>query len=137
MKKVISVFAALFIALALAACQGGNVSAVETVEWQASEIYTDDDIESALKTVKNYFSREFEGCTLTKLRYSGDDHADEFKKWAEQYNSDEAIVIYSDFDVDSSGGDGSLMPDSTYTDWNWILVRDSGGAWRHATHGYA
>ena len=40
------------------------------------------------------------------------------------------------FDVDSSGGDGSLNPNSTYSDWKWILVRTNGGHWQHVDHGY-
>jgi hypothetical protein len=31
----------------------------------------------------------------------------------------------SNFDVDSSGGDGSLNANSTYSKWNWILIRHS------------
>ena len=42
----------------------------------------------------------------------------------------------SSFDVDSSGGDGSLNPNSTYNDWKWILVRTNGGQWQHVDHGY-
>lgn len=116
---------------------GGNVDNVEIVEWEPSEIYSDADIEAAFRTVENYFRREFKGCTLTQLYYVGDDHADEFARIADQYDSDvEAIVIGSSFDVDSSGGDGSLNPNSTYTRWEWILVRSSGGSWRHVDHGY-
>ena len=37
-------------------------------------------------------------------------------------------VVTENFTVDESGGDGSLNPNSTYEDWNWILVR-SGGSW--------
>ncbi len=56
--------------------------------------------------------------------------------WARQNNADEVIVLISSFDVDASGGDGSLIPNSTYNNWYWILVRDNGGKWRHADHGY-
>ncbi len=73
---------------------------------------------------------------LTKLYYPGDTFADEFSEWAAQYEVDKAIVIYSSFDVDSSGGDGSLEPDSTYEDWKWVLVRNTDEEWEHATHGY-
>ena len=121
----------------LTACaHGGNIENVEIPDWKPSEIYTDAEIEAAFNTVKDYFSGEFDGCTLTKLYYPGDIFADEFSEWATQYEADEAIVIYSDFDVDSSGGDGSLNPNSTYENWKWILVRDTGGTWKHADHGY-
>lgn len=126
----------LFLVLFLSSCRGGKVNGVEIPDWKPSKIYTDDEIESAFQTVKDYFSREFDGCTLTKLYYPGDTFSAEFDEWAEQYDTDEAIVLYSDFDVDSSGGDGSLAPNSTYEDWQWILVRDNDGKWRHATHGY-
>ncbi len=49
------------------------------------------------------------------------------KDWADRNNADEVIVLLSSFDVDSSGGDGSLNPNSTYSDWKWILVRTDGG----------
>lgn len=135
MKKAIILFA-LLIMLFLSSCRGGNVDDVEIPDWKPSEIYTDDDIEEAFQTVKDYFSKEFDGCTLTKLYYPGDTFSGEFAEWAKQYDADEAIVIRSNFDVDSSGGDGSLEPNSTYEDWEWILVRDDGGKWRHVDHGY-
>lgn len=115
---------------------GGNIDNVQVPDWKPSEIYSDNDIEAAYQTVKDYFSEEFGGCTLTKLYYPGDTYANEFNEWAAQYNSSEAIVILSSFDVDSSGGDGSLNPDSTYNDWKWILVRNDGGDWEHVDHGY-
>lgn len=120
----------------LTACNGGNVDNVEIPDWKPSEIYIDSDIESAFQTVKDYFSKEFEGCTLTKLYYPGDTFADEFTEWAMQYDADEAIIIYSSFNVDSSGGDGSFNPDSTYEDWKWILIRNESGNWEYVDHGY-
>lgn len=135
MKKAVVSFV-LFILLFLTSCRGGNVNNAEITDWEPSDIYKDSEIESAFQTVKDYFSREFDGCTLTRLYYPGDACSGEFAEWADQYDADEAIVICSDFDVDSSGGDGSLEPNSTYEDWKWILIRDSGGKWRHADHGY-
>lgn len=46
------------------------------------------------------------------------------------------MVLLSSFDVDSSGGDGSLNPNSTYDNWMWILVRTKDGQWKHVDHGY-
>lgn len=134
MKRII--FPVFVILLALAACGGGRTADVEIPDWKPSEIYTDDEIEAAFQTVKDYFAQEFDGCTLTKLYYPGDGFADEFGDWAAQYKAEEAVVLYSSFDVDSSGGDGSLEANSTYEDWKWVLIRDAGGEWEHATHGY-
>lgn len=121
------------VALLLTACGGGgNVDKVGIPDWKPSEIYTDAEIEAAFKTVKSYFSKEFDGCTLTKLYYPGD----KFQERTAQYDADKAIIICSSFDVDSSGGDGSLNPNSTYEDWMWILVSNNGGEWEHFDHGY-
>ncbi len=115
---------------------GGNVDNVYIADWEPSEIYSDEDIEAACQTVIEYFSMEFEGCTLTELYYPGDSYADEFEDLAESINADEAIILKSSFDVDSSGGDGSLNPDSTYHSWMWILTRNDGSEWVHQAHGY-
>ena len=140
MKKVTLIAITLIVIWNLIGCakngSGGKVDNVYVPDWKPSEIYSDNDIEAAFQTVKDYFSEEFDGCTLTKLYYPGDAYSDEFNEWAEQYDADEAIVILSSFDVDSSGGDGSLNPNSTYDDWNWILIRSDGGAWEHVDHGY-
>ena len=136
-KQIISLVFTML--LLLTACGGentGNIDKVEIPDWKPSEIYTDNEIEAAFQTVKEYFSKEFDGCILTKLYYPGDTFAGEFSEWAAQYEADEAIVIYSSFDVDSSGGDGSLEPNSTYEDWKWVLVRSADEKWEHATHGY-
>ncbi len=135
-KRVALVLAVALSMLLLAACGGGNVGDVEIPDRKPSEIYSDADIEAAFETVKAYFSKEFGGCTLKKLYYPGDGFSDEFGEWAAQYDADEAIVILSSFDVDASGGDGSLEPNSTYEDWEWVLVRSAGGQWEHVTHGY-
>ena len=136
MRKIICMIAVLATVFILTACGGGKVDNVYVPDWKPSEIYTDSDIEAAIQTVKEYFKREFDGCTLTKIGYVGDTFAGEFAERAEQYNADEAIILYSSFDVGASGGDGSLNPNSTYDNWQWILVRNAGGAWRHADHGY-
>lgn len=135
MKKACMLLSLLLVLLLTACRAGGDVSHVSIPAWTPSQLYSDSDINAAMQTVQKYFSKGFSGCTLIELRYSGDD-AREFRQWAVQYDADEAIVIHSDFDVDASGGDGSLNPNSTYWDWEWILVRDQGGKWVHADHGY-
>ena len=134
MKKYISIILASMCALSLIAC-GGDVSDVKILECQ-SEIYTDEDIKEAIEVTKKYFKKEFSGCTLTEIGYAGDEKSLDYSEWAERNSADEVIVLISSFDVDSSGGDGSLNPNSTYDNWMWILVRSSGGKWQHVDHGY-
>ena len=136
MKKIVALCLALMLVLSMGGCSKGNVNNVSIIDWKSSEIYSDEDIQSAITVVKDYFKSEFEGCTLTSINYPGDSSAGEFNRWAEQYKADEAIVLYSSFDVDASGGDGSLNPNSTYNNWKWVLTRSENGSWEHKTHGY-
>lgn len=118
----------------LSAC-GGDVSEVKTHNVE-SESYSEEDIKAAIDTIKKEFKSDWKGCTLTEIYYAGDDCTKDHKDWADRNNADEVIVLLSSFDVDSSGGDGSLNPNSTYSDWKWILVRTDGGKWQHVDHGY-
>ena len=126
MKKLLFFVLAL---LFLMGCQAKPAtddtdSDVSIVEWEHSDIYTDADIQAAMDTVMTYFETEFKGCTLTQLCYPGDASADLFTEWAEEC------------EADASGGDGSLEPNTTYDDFQWILVRDNGGTWEVKTYGY-
>ena len=86
--------------------------------------------------IKKEFKSDWKGCTLKEIYYAGDKHIKLYQDWAERNNADEVIVLLSSFDVDSSGGDGSLNLNSTYDGWNWILVRTNDGEWVHVDHGY-
>jgi len=124
----------LLAVLALSAC-GGQTSGA-TTHAVDSALYTQQEIEGAIQTVQAEFRRDWKGCKLLEIYYAGDDSSLEHQDWATRHDADHAIVLLSSFEVDSSGGDGSLNPNSTYEGWNWILVRDAGGAWRHVDHGY-
>lgn len=134
MNKIICIMLCILLVFCLSAC-GGDVSEVKTHNVE-SEIYSEDDIKAAIDTIKREFMSIWKGCTLTEIYYAGDDYTKEYEDLVDRYNVDEVIVLLSSFDVDSSGGDGSLNPNSTYSDWNWILVRTYGGKWQHVDHGY-
>jgi len=124
----------VLLALGLCAC-GGKVNEAKTHD-VSSEMYTQEDITSAIDTIKAEFKRNWSGCSLTEIYYAGDEYTKDYQDWADRNNADEVIVLLSSFDVDSSGGDGSLNSNSTYDNWNWILVRASDGKWKHVDHGY-
>lgn len=134
MKKCSAIVLCVFLVLCLCSC-GGDVSKVKTHKVN-SEIYSQEDIVSAIEVIKKDFKSEFSGCTLTEIHYAGDEVLKDYKDFAERNDADEVIVLLSSFDVDSFGGDGSLEPDSTYNDWNWILVRTHNGQWQQVDHGY-
>ncbi len=133
-RNIILSVLVLLLSFALCAC-GGNVKSVNGVDVE-SQIYTSDDINSAIETIKKEFDKNWKGCTLKEIYYAGDDTSRGYQVYADINDADEVIVLLSSFDVDSSGGDGSLNPNSTYDGWNWILVRNTGGQWRHVDHGY-
>ncbi len=132
MKKIIALILIMCV-FGLTSC--GNVSNV-TIKEYSSEIYTDTEINDAINEMLNYFKFNFKGCTLKELSYIGDDRLAEFQEFADMNNADDVIVFLSTFDVDSSGGDGSLNPNDTYVNYNWILTRNDGGNWKHFDHGY-
>ena len=69
--------------------------------------------------------KDFEGCTLTELRYDEDVEnrfAEEIEKYHKE-NNQEQIVVLSTFDTDEKGGDGGFNPNDTYTNWQWHLVK--------------
>jgi len=115
--------------------KGGDISNVERTV-ATSELYSEQDINEAMDIVVNYFQSDFEGCTLTDLWYDENVCVSQSDEWAKQYDADESIVLLSNFDVDSAGGDGSMEPNSTYSDWLWILVRNEGSDWELKTWGY-
>ena len=134
MKKMVCLFCLL--ALLLAGCgRGGDASEVQMITGE-SAIFTQREIENAMEAAMNYFRKEFDGCTMTKIEYDESKSAGAALEWARQYGAEEGIVLYSSFHVDASGGDGSLNPNSTYTKWQWVLTRDAGGEWVLRTWGY-
>ena len=133
MKKIIALILALTFALGLSAC--GDTKNVQIKEC-SSEVYSDTEIRNAINVSIDYFKRAFDGCTLIEISYLGDDKLDDWQEFADRNNADDVIVLVSSFKVDDSGASPSLNPNSTYTNWKWVLVRDNGGRWRHVDHGY-
>ena len=135
MKKIKVLLSLLLCAALLTACGGGDVRGTERQMGQ-SERYFEAEIARAMDQVEDHFRKEFDGCKLLNLRCDEEKTLAEAKEWAQQYGADEAVVLYSDFEVDSSGGDGSLNPDSTYRNWKWVLIRNRREAWELKTWGY-
>ncbi len=57
MKRILSVILCAIMVFSLTAC-GGNISNVDKLEWE-SEVYTEKDIESAIKVATDYFKKKF------------------------------------------------------------------------------
>ena len=134
MKRLVAVLLSVVCLLSMIGC-GGDVSEVGIKDY-ASEIYTHKEVDAAIHEIIRYFKKNFEGCTLREITYAGDEKTLAHGEFAERHGADDVIVLISTFDVDGSGGDGSLNPNSTYTRWMWILVRNGKGRWKHVDHGY-
>ncbi len=132
MKKITSFLLLIALLFTLSAC--GKVSDAKSRD-VTSEMYSQADIDSAINTIKREFLF-WKGCTLLEIYYAGDELTKECQEWAERYDADEAIVLMSSFYVGKDCGDSSLNRDSTYTHWNWILVRTENGKWKHVDHGF-
>lgn len=135
MKKRCIAVLSLLMCLVLCSCGGGQTAEGPQLESAGSEVYTEEEMHDAAEVVIQLFEENFSGCTLTSLRYLGD-QTSAFQEWVEQYDADQAIILVSDFDVGEVGDESALTPNSTYENWQWILVRDEGGSWEAKTWGY-
>lgn len=135
MRKAVIVLLILTLIFLLAGCRRGNTRYLKT-DIGSSDVYTSEDIEKAIQVVASYFRKEFDGCTLRTIEYNENRSLRAAEGWAKQYAAEEAIILLSSFTVGIYGGDGSLNPGDTYTDWQWILTRNSGEKWTLQTWGY-
>ena len=142
-KKRIIAICAVCVILGVAAVlvltgNRGNISNVNRVVGY-SALYDDNLINEACRVVEQKFAEEFEGCTLTELRYDAEVEnrfADEISRYATE-EKQELIVLLSTFNTDEKGGDGSFNPNDTYANWQWHLVRTADKkSWEIITWGY-
>ena len=131
MKKHLILILAL--ALILTACGGGEVRG-HGRHIGTCEMYRKAEIADAMDEVEAFFKKNFDGCKLIMLEYDEEKTADKASGWTDAYGQD-AIVLLSDFEVDESGGDGSLNPGQTYRNYQWILVKTFFG-WKLKDWGY-
>lgn len=119
----------------LCGCAKGDIgSAVYRMD--SSRLYSETEIRQAMDTAAGHFRAEFEGCTLLTMDYCEDSTAAAAAEWADSLGADQAMILLSSFRVDETGGDGSLTPLKTYHNWQWVLVRSEGEAWKLHTWGY-
>lgn len=131
MKKMLLLLLAVCL---LGGCAYGNTDYV-SLDPGESAIYSEQEILDAMDKALEQFGKGFGGCVMLKLWYDEEASLKQAEDWAEQYDSEEAIVLYSNYWVDGSGRSPSLNPNSLYQNWMWILVRN-GGKWEVRDWGY-
>lgn len=130
MKKVILLISIIVLVFSLVACKQSNKVDDVITEVGESTKFNEREVSEAIDTVKNGF--DFKGCTLKKVwydeeksNYAASGYLGNGKGSINGVKPENIIVVLSEFDVDSAGGDGSFEPDSTYSDWQFILIRDN------------
>lgn len=138
MRKGIRFILVGFLLLAIAGCTKPPVK----VEIGESVRFKKEEIQRAADLVTKNFS--FPSAELRKLTYdeetSGKLAAGYISHGKGQLNGakfENVLVLLSEFDVDDSGDNPVLNQGSTYTDFQWILVRESEtGEWFIDDWGY-
>ncbi len=113
----------------------GDIKKAEIVI-EDSEIYSKNDIESAISIVLNEF-KNFPA-TLNKIWYDDQQSRIENDKLIYKSDTNEAIVLSSNFKT--YPGKQALYDgfdsNTEYSNWNWILVRTNHDEWKLKTWGY-
>lgn len=143
MKKVFLCLCLILMVFSLVACSTIGQTSNAKITIGKSTKFNEDEINDAISCVKNKFV-DFNGCKITKLWYdeseSNSDVEDYFKYGrgtSGNVKPENVITLKCNFDVGFSGGNGILEPNSTYTNWMWVLVRDDKkGNWRVDDCGY-
>ena len=142
MKKLVTFLLFVTCFCGLVGCAKNSVSDTKTI-YGISEIYSEEDMDAAIKLIKNEFGT-WEGCELHSITYSSDDECNsENIAWMNELaqanglagNFTQCIMFKSDFHSPKNGG-GAWNADEEYTDWQWWLARVEGGNWNLLTWGY-
>ena len=145
MKRKIIMLILIALCLLSSCTNPGTVNNAE-VEYGNSILYNEAEINTAIETVLVKF-KNFKGCDLIKLWYD-EERSNAIIKQDMTSNGENTIknsgatpenimILFSEFYVDASGGDGSFNPDSVYNNWIWILLRNSADEkWKIADWGY-
>lgn len=132
MKKILSIFLIFALLLSLTSC--GTLNFVDIEEF-SSEVYTANDITSAMEVVLEYFLGQNDRILL-KLTYAGDAELPDYKDWADRNGADEVIVFLTDYYVSLFSNTPTQNTASKYENWLFILVRTRGGEWEIVDQGY-
>ena len=129
MKKIAIYLSMILIIFSLAGCNQNNESSDINVDIGESTKFSKEEINNAVDCLKISF--DFEACTLTKIYYNEEisntaveDYLQFGNGSVNKVKAENVIVLLSDFDVDNSGDNPVLNPGETYTNYNWILIRD-------------
>ena len=129
MKKIVIYLSMILMIFSLVGCNQNNKPTDIKLDIGESTKFSKEEIDNAVDCLKRSF--DFEACTLTKIYYNEEisntaveDYLQFGNGSVNKVKAENVIVLLSDFDVDNSGDNPVLNPGETYTNYNWILIRD-------------
>ena len=129
MKKIVIYLSMILMIFSLVGCNQNNKPTDIKVDIGESTKFSKEEIDNAVDCLKRSF--DFEACTLTKIYYNEEisntaveDYLQFGNGSVNKVKAENVIVLLSDFDVNNSGDNPVLNPGETYTNYNWILIRD-------------
>lgn len=129
MKKIVIYLSMILMIFSLVGCNQNNKPTNIKIDIGESTKFSKEEIDNAVDCLKRSF--DFEACTLTKIYYNEEisntaveDYLQFGNGSVNKVKAENVIVLLSDFDVDNSGDNPVLNPGETYTNYNWILIRD-------------
>ena len=138
MKRGFRILLAIMILFSLTGCKGKADGDI-TIDKGDSKKFSEEEIDSAIKVVKDNFS--FPGSKLKAVSYDEDKSEDAIKDFMEygkgkgtDIDPNDVIVLFSDFDI---SGENPVLSKGEYKNYNWILVRaDKDSEWEIEDQGY-
>lgn len=132
MKRIFSMLLIFVLLLSLTSC--GTLNFVDIEEF-SSNVYTTQDITSAMEVVLEEFQGKNDRILL-ELSYAGDGAIADYADWAVRNNADDVIVFLTDYYVSFFSDTPTQNAGSEYENWGFILVRTDGGEWKIVDQGY-
>jgi hypothetical protein len=117
-----------------------EVSDDYVVDYWTSEIFSQEDLASAVDAIMNNFNSWEVKCEMKKITYRWDEKATSELEYCKDISPeiDQCAVFISDFhvpDVDQEMA-WAFEPNKDMLDWQWYVARSNDGAWNVITYGY-
>lgn len=102
-----------------------------------SSMYSEQEIHAAMDAATSFFDLYFGGCTLTEITYDEKRCTPELcEKWAAAYQADRAMVLYGTFTTYDQEDCWPLNPNSTYSNYQFIVTQSGIAGWSVRDGGY-
>lgn len=110
------------------------------VDYWTSEIFSQEDLASAVDAIMANFNSWEVKCEMKKIAYRWDEKSNAELDYCKELSADteQCAVFISDFhvpDVDQEMA-WAFEPNKDILDWQWFVAKSSDGTWNVITYGY-